>query len=264
MRSLTLSTLVLVYHRLPDRPFHLQLDQPIHLDRVLHRQFLDHRLDEAGDDHGAGLVLGQAAALEVEELLLADLADRRLVADGDVVLVDLDVRVGVRAALFVQQQRVADHVGLGAVRALGDLQQAAIAGPAAVLADRLGDELARRVRRRMHQLAAGVQVLAPAGKRHRQDLAVRAFAQHVDRRILHRDLGTQVGVHPLHRRALVDQRPLGHQVVDVGRPVLDGRVAAARALADDDLDHAGVQRVLGVARRRAALRHNVCWRLRRR
>ena len=53
-------------YRLPNRPFHLQLDQPVHLDRVLHRQFLDHRLDEAGDDHGAGLVLGQAAALEVE------------------------------------------------------------------------------------------------------------------------------------------------------------------------------------------------------
>ena len=48
-------------------------------------------------------------------------------------------------------------------------------------------------------------------------------------------------------------RPLGDEVVDVGRPVLDGRVADARAGLGDELDHRGVQRVGGVHRRRAAL-----------
>ena len=35
-----------------DRPFHLQLDQAIHLHRVFHRQFLHQRFDETVDDHG--------------------------------------------------------------------------------------------------------------------------------------------------------------------------------------------------------------------
>ncbi|HZQ04028.1 MAG TPA: hypothetical protein VFA88_08405, partial [Gaiellaceae bacterium] len=43
------------------------------------------------------------------------------------------------------------------------------------------------------------------------------------------------------------------EVVDVVRPVLDRRVAAAAAVLDDDLDHGGVQRVARVDRRRAAL-----------
>ena len=97
---------------LADGAFHLELDQPVHLDGVLHRQLLDERLDEAGDDHARGLGLGEAAAHQVEELLLADLRDARLVADVDVVLVDLDVRVGVGARLRVEDQGVADDVRL--------------------------------------------------------------------------------------------------------------------------------------------------------
>src|SRR5215217_2946290 len=63
-----------------NRPFHLQLDQAVHLDRVLERELLRDRLDEAGDDHRACLGLGQTTAHQVEELLLADLRHRRLVA----------------------------------------------------------------------------------------------------------------------------------------------------------------------------------------
>src|SRR5215212_7194298 len=108
---------------------HLELDEAVHLDRVLHRQLLDDRLDEAVDDQLAGLVLRDAAAHQVEELLLADLRDRGLVADVDVVLADADRRVGVRARVLVEQQRVADHLGLRAMRALGDLQQPAVRRP---------------------------------------------------------------------------------------------------------------------------------------
>src|SRR3954453_12166914 len=35
---------------------HLELDEAVHLDRVLHRQLLDDRLDEAVDDELAGLL----------------------------------------------------------------------------------------------------------------------------------------------------------------------------------------------------------------
>src|SRR5436190_4182649 len=43
-----------------NRALHLQLDQAVHLDRVLHRQLLRDRLDEAVDDHLGGLLLVQA------------------------------------------------------------------------------------------------------------------------------------------------------------------------------------------------------------
>src|SRR5690606_26890814 len=52
--------------------------------------------------------------------------------------------------------------------------------------------------------------------------------------------------------ALVGHRPLGHQVVDVLRPVLDGGVADAAVLESDQLNHRAVQRVGGVDGRRAA------------
>ena len=79
------------------------------------------------DDHRARLRLGEPAAHEVEELLLADLGDGRLVAEVDVVLLDVDVQVGIRARLLVEDQRVADDLRLRAGRALRDLEQAAVA-----------------------------------------------------------------------------------------------------------------------------------------
>src|SRR3954452_25365995 len=127
-----------------NRALHLELDEAVHLDRVLHRQLLDYRLDEAVDDQLAGLVLGDAARHQVEELLLADLGHAGLVADVDVVLADADRRIGVRAAVLVEQQRVADDLRARAVRSLGDLEQAAIARAPAVLGDRLGEDVRRR------------------------------------------------------------------------------------------------------------------------
>src|SRR3954449_1750020 len=112
--------------QLPNGALHLELDQAVHLDRVLHRQLLDDRLDEAVDDELAGLFLRQPVRHQVEELLVADLGHRRLVADVDVVLADADRGVGVRAAVLVEQQRIADDLGLRTVRTLADLEQAAV------------------------------------------------------------------------------------------------------------------------------------------
>src|SRR3954451_4476242 len=157
---------------LANEALHLQLDEAVHLAGVRHRELLDDRLDEAVDDQLGGLLLAQPVGHQIEELLLADLRDGRLVADADVVLADADRRVGVRAALLVEQQRVADDLRLRAVRALGDLEQAAVRGAPAVLGDRLGEDVRRRVRRGVDDLAAGVLVLTVAGERDRQDLAV--------------------------------------------------------------------------------------------
>ena len=49
----------------------------------------------------------EAAALQVEELLVAELGDARLVLDAHVVLGDLHGRVGVGARLLADEQGVA-------------------------------------------------------------------------------------------------------------------------------------------------------------
>src|ERR1700737_4631669 len=93
--------------RSADRAFHLQLDQPIELERVFHRKFLVDRLHEARHHHGHRLVLGQAAAHQIEQLIRADLGHGGLVAHRHVVLPDVDVGVGVAAADRIDQQRIA-------------------------------------------------------------------------------------------------------------------------------------------------------------
>src|SRR5205085_9817431 len=137
-------------------------------------------LDEPAGDHRGRLGLGEAAAHQVDGLLLADLGDAGLVADLDVVLVDLDVGVGVGPALGVEDQGVADDVRLRPLGAVGHLEQAAVAGAAAVLADALGDDPRAGVGGGVDDLAAGVLVLALAGEGDREDLAARPLAGHVD------------------------------------------------------------------------------------
>ena len=105
----------------------------------------------------------------------------------------------------------------------------------------------------MHHLGPRVLVLARARERDREGLAPGVLAHQVDRRVLHRHLGADVAVDPLHRRALLGDGALGHQVVHVVRPVLDRGVTAARVLLHDDLDHRGMQRVGLVNGRGAAL-----------
>ena len=216
-------------------------------------QLLGDRLDEAAHDHRHRLVLGHAAGHQVEQLVVGDLGDARLVAHRHVVLADVDVGVGVAAADLVDQQRVAQHVGLRAVGALVDLDQPAVRRAAAAARNRLAEDARGGVRSGVDHLGAGVLVLALAGERDRERLALGVLAHQVDGGVLHGHLGADVAVDPLHGRAGLAGRALGDEVVDVVRPVLDRRVAAAAALLHDDLDHRGVQRVAAVDRRGAAL-----------
>src|SRR3954451_10612465 len=82
---------------LADAVDHLELNESVQLDGVLHRQLLRDRLDEAVHDHRCRLLLGEAARLQVEELLVGDLADHGLVGHGHVGVLDLDVGPGVGA-----------------------------------------------------------------------------------------------------------------------------------------------------------------------
>ena len=72
----------------------------------------------------------------------------------------------------------------------------------------------------------------------------RAWGAHEeDRRVLHVALGADIAVDPLHGGALGAGGPLGHQVVDVVGPVLDGGVAAPAAFFHNDFHHCGVEGV---------------------
>src|SRR5690606_14662531 len=143
----------------------------------------------------------------------------------------------------VDQQRVATNRVRGVVRVGVDADLAAVAGTTAAAGDRLGDDGRLRVRRHVDHLRARVLVLTGTGEGDRQGLTLGVLAHEVDRRVLHRHLGADVAVDPLHRRALVGDGALGDEVVDVVRPVLDGRVAHAGVLLHDDLDDRRVQRV---------------------
>src|SRR5665213_1039587 len=111
---------------LADRTFHLHLDQAIQFDGVLHRELLDEEVEEAVDDHGGGIGLGETAAHRVEQLLFADPADAGLVLDGRLLLVDLHGRFGIARGMVVHDQGVALDARLGADRAREDLDQSAI------------------------------------------------------------------------------------------------------------------------------------------
>ena len=152
----------------------------------------------------------------------------------------------------VENQGVADDVALAVGRTFFHFAQTAIAAAATVLADALGDDAALGMRGTVDHLGTGVLMLALRGKRDRQNLAAGTRLHHVDGRVLHRQMATQVAVDPLHERILIGHGPFGHQVVDVVGPVLDRRVAAATILLDDHFDHGRVQALGGVHRGGAA------------
>src|SRR5215207_7833524 len=131
---------------LTGRAFHLELDQAVQLDGVLERELLGYRLDEAVDDHRYGLLLGEPAAHEVEELVFANLRDGRLVLGVDLLLLDLDVRIGVSPGVLVQKQRVALDPAIGVDGTLVYLEEPAVRAPARSLGDGRGGDEARRIR----------------------------------------------------------------------------------------------------------------------
>ena len=109
-----------------DGAFHLQFDQPIHLNGVFHGKLLDQRFDKATHDHGACLSLGQSPAHQVEELLFTNLRDTGLMADRNILFFDLNVGVGVTAADVIEDEGVTVDFAGTMVSIWYDVQQSPI------------------------------------------------------------------------------------------------------------------------------------------
>src|SRR5207249_7951248 len=93
--------------RLPDRAFHLQLDQPLELYAVFHWELAHEIVDEPVHAQAHRLRLAQTALLHIENLLRANLADAGFVLHGVTSAAHGDRRIGIRARRRVDEQRVA-------------------------------------------------------------------------------------------------------------------------------------------------------------
>ena len=94
---------------------------------------------------------------------------------------------------------------------------------------------------------------SPRGHADVEVVGARALPDQERAGVEHDLLGAHRAADPLDGPVRVDDGPLGVEVEDVLRPVLDGRVARLRAFLDEDLDDGRVHRVDRVGLRGAAL-----------
>src|SRR5699024_1178791 len=235
------------------RSFHLQFDQTVELKCVLHWEFLRNRLDEATDNHRHRFFFLDAARHQVEQLLLGDLRNGCFVAQGDVVVADIVVRICIRTRDAIDQQRVTLNVGVRVVRVRVHLNQATVGSTATTAGNRLRNNVGGGVWSQVLHLGTGVLELAFASECYGQYFALSVRTHHPNSWVLHGDLGADVAIDPFHGAALFYLGALGDQVVDVVGPALNDGVAAAAALLHNDLNYCGVQGVRLVNRCGTAL-----------
>src|SRR5690606_34175181 len=244
-----------------DRALQAHFQQLLGLDRELHRQLAEDLLAEAVDDQRDRVLLGDAAAAAVEQLVLADLGGGGLVLDRGAGVPHLDVGEGVGAALLADQQAVALGVVARAFGIAVDLHQAAVGVLSAAGAYSLGHDLGLGALADVDHLGAGVGLLAVVGQGHRVELAHRVVAQQHAGRVLPGDGRAGLDLGPGHLAARAPALgALGHEVVDAaaaflvaGVPVLHGRVLDLGIVQHHRPDHRRLQLVLGARRRGAAL-----------
>src|SRR5688572_30400218 len=98
---------------LSDRSFERNAQQLLRLDGELHRQFPEHFLTEATDNHVHGVFGREPALAAVEDLVFADLRGRCLVLHLCGGVLDFEIGERVRAALIADQERIALRIVAG-------------------------------------------------------------------------------------------------------------------------------------------------------
>ena len=193
----------------------------------------------------------EAALVEVENLILANLRRAGLVLDLRGRVLHVDVGEGVRAAFVAEQQGVALREVARVGRAFHHFHLTAVAVLAAPGADALADDGAAGVLADVNHLRAGVGLLAVVRQRDGVEFALRIVAQQNAARILPGDGGASFdlrprdfGVRAFAKAALGDEvEDAALAVLVAGIPVLDGAVFDLRALHRDEFDDGGVELV---------------------
>src|SRR5262249_55067997 len=144
--------------------------------REFHRQFAEDLLAESVDDHRDRVFRRNAALIEIEDLLLADLRCRSLVLDLRRIVTDLDVRESVRAGMAADQQAVALRLIPRSLGLRQYLHQTAIAVVRMPRRDALRNDPAARVFADVDHLRSGVGLLPVVRQRDRIELPDRIVA----------------------------------------------------------------------------------------
>mmetsp|Transcript_11451 Transcript_11451/g.39820 ORF Transcript_11451/g.39820 Transcript_11451/m.39820 type:complete len:260 (-) Transcript_11451:476-1255(-) len=243
------------------RALELEAHELVHLRRELERQLVEHVPAEPRYDHPHSLLRVDPPLLEVEELLLANLARARLVLHPAGRLPDLDVRVGGGRRAVSDEHRVALRVVArpGRRRRHGDEPAVGVGRLAG--GDALGHDAAPRVLAHVHHLRARVRLLHVVGERHGVELPDAAVPREHARGVFPRDGAPRLhlrpadlAIVPLAQPALRDEVvDAAHALLVPGVPVLHRAVLDLGVLLRHELHHSRVQLVLVVARRRAPL-----------
>ena len=130
---------------------------------------------------------------------------------------------------------------------------AAEGADAAALRNRTRVNEARSVRRVVHHLTAGVQVLAMTGKGYARELTVRALTIQNAHGIQVGNMGAKGAANPFNGAALSYQRTLSIQVIHILGPVFNGAVAQLSIFSNKKLYTASMQIGHIIFRRTAAL-----------
>src|SRR5581483_3991666 len=182
--------------RSPDAPFEADPDQLLRLDGELHRQMLDHVLDEAVDDERHRFLGAESAAPGIEELVVGYLRGGRLVLEVERGVLGLDVGDGVGPALVADEERIAVGVVAGALRLAMAGDEAAIGIVGMAGGDALRDDPALRPLAEVGHLGAAVDLLVTVRHGDRVELAGGIVTAQDHARILPGDGGAGLDLRP--------------------------------------------------------------------
>src|SRR3954454_10835472 len=144
---------------LSNRSFQRDRDQFLRFNRKLHRELLEHVLDEAVDDKAYRFFLRQPALRAIEQHVLGNLGGGGFVLEQSGGVLCLDVGHRVRAALVADQERIARREIARAGRLAVRGHEAPIGVLGTSRRDALGDDTAGGVLAQVQHLGAGIDLL---------------------------------------------------------------------------------------------------------
>src|SRR5258708_13449717 len=148
---------------LPNRTFHLEIDQTLQFDAVFHWKLAYEIVDKSIHRETHCLTFAQAALLHIKDLFGADLAYRRFVLGSVTGPADGNSRVGIGPAPSVDQQRIAFRIVFASFQVLRHVNQSSIGRTSFSNTDTLRHDIASRLVGSMNHFGSRILVLPVAG-----------------------------------------------------------------------------------------------------